>query len=265
MSGAVITTERIGGTVVWTLARPEVKNALNVELLTTLARAVEEAARDPELRCAVLSSQGDTFCAGGDLRELRDKDTPEGIEPFARAGEALCRALESLPVPVLAALPGSAYGGGAELALACDLRVADPRARLSFKQARMGVTTAWGTIPRLVRTVGHGTAARLLFTAEEVTAEAARALGLVNAVSAEGGALHAALAWAEAIEAGAAGAIRSMEGRVGGAHGQPERLGEEERARFMETWTSDEHREAFAAYFERRPPRWAQGRSRSGS
>ena len=255
---SVLAAERVGGTVIWTLTRPEAKNALSVELLTELARALDEASRDPSLRCAVLTARGDAFCAGGDLRELRDKDTPEAIAPFARAGEALCRALEELPVPVIAALPGIAYGGGAELALACDLRVADPRARLSFKQARMGVTTAWGTVPRLVSAVGHGTAARLLFTAEEVTAEDARALGLVDAVSAEGGALALALEWAAAVEAGAPGAIRAMKSLLGDARRRPERVADEERAKFLATWTGDEHREAFAAYFEKRPPRWAR-------
>src|SRR5208283_4813951 len=117
-----------------------------------------------------------------------------------------------LSVPVIAALPGAAIGGGAELAVACDLRVASPRASLSFKHAHMGVTTAWGILPRLVSLSGRAAASRLLLTAQTVEAAEALRLGLFDAVSADtpGACLELAERWADDIVRGAPLAVAGM-------------------------------------------------------
>ena len=167
----------------------------------------------------------------------------------------MCRALEDLDVPVIAALPGPAYGGGAELAVACDLRIADPKAKISFKQVRMGVTTAWGTIPRLVSLCGHSTAARLLYTAQEIGAVSALGMGLVDAVSEAGGAVAGALAWASDIAQGSPGAVASMKALLRESR---QSIVSHERGRFVATWSGADHAEAMEAYFSRRPPAWRQ-------
>jgi enoyl-CoA hydratase len=158
-------------------------------------------------------------------------------------------------VPVLAALPGAAIGGGAELALACDLRIADPRATLCFKHAHMGVTTAWGVLPRLVAAAGHAAAARLLLTGRVVDAEEGMRLGLFDAVSPAGGSLDHALAWAGEISRGAPLAIAGMKALLREAC-RAEDLRTFERGRFVSTWMSADHAEAVEAFFEGRPPRW---------
>jgi enoyl-CoA hydratase len=242
--------------IIWTLARPEAKNALNQALLVALGAAVANLDDTAGVRAAILTGQGDAFCAGGDLRELRNLETAESILPFVRAGEELCRRIEELPIPVIAAIPGTAFGGGAELAMACDLRVAERRARLSFKQVRMGVTTAWGTIPRVVAAVGEATAARLLLTGDELTAERAHALHLVDEVCDDGRSLEAALSLCDSIVRGAPGAIANMKALLRTARDRPDAVGEEERRRFLSTWSGAEHREAVTAYFERRQPGW---------
>ena len=173
-----------------------------------------------------------------------------------RSGTRLCARLGELDVPVIAAIPGVAYGGGAELALACDLRIADENAKISFKQVRMGVTTAWGSIPRLISIVGHGAASRLLFTAHEITALEARALGLVDYVADEGASVALALAWAHDIAAGAPRAVAEMKALLRTARAAPMALLGEERKRFITTWTGKEHADAIQAYFSRRPSRW---------
>jgi enoyl-CoA hydratase len=251
----VLRLERVGAFAVWTIDRPQTKNALDEKTMEALLSATRSARTDPALRAIVLTGAGDAFVSGGDLRELRDKNSVADAESFADAGSELCAELERLPVPVLAAIPGPAFGGGAELALACDLRIGDPAARISFKQVRMGVTTAWGTTSRLVAVVGAGAAARLLYTAQEIAADAARELGLLDAVSAPGGAVAMALSWAEDIALGAPGAVAEMKGLVQAARAE---LGKVERERFVATWTGAEHKEAVDAHFGKRRAVWSK-------
>jgi len=251
----MLRVERSGAFEIWTIARPEAKNALNLETLELLFRATERAATDAALRAVVLTGAGDAFASGGDLRELRDKTSAHDAEIFADAGARVCTALESLPVPVIAAIPGPAFGGGAELAVACDLRVAEPTAKISFKQVRMGVTTAWGTIGRLVAIVGHSSASRLLYTGHEVLGVNAMAMGLVDSVCESGTCVAAALAWASDIAQGSPQAVAEMKALLRATRID---VSVHEKQRFISTWSGPEHAQAMDAYFSRRPPPWTQ-------
>jgi enoyl-CoA hydratase len=253
----MLRVERQGHVVVWTVDRPEAKNALDHATLGELVDAVREAGSDPDVRAAILTGEGHTFVSGGDLRALRDKCSPQDAERFSDLGFDLCEALGELPFPVVGALPGPAIGGGAELALACDVRIAGVRARISFKHVRMGVTTAWGTVPRLIALVGAGAAARLLLAAHEVTAAEAKLLGLVDEVTANGLARTTALAWASDIADGSPAAVRDMKRLLRDATAPPAAARARERQLFVDTWSGADHREAVEAYFERRTPRWA--------
>lgn len=252
----MLRVEREGAVVVWTIDRPEAKNALDHATLNVLASAVSDAGRDTTLRAAVLTGAGHAFVSGGDLRELRDKNTAQDAERFSELGFDLCRAMTELPFPIVAALSGVAIGGGAELALACDLRVADVRAKIAFKQVRMGVTTAWGTVPRLIAAVGAGTAARLLYTAHEIGAAEAKLIGLVDEVTENGLARTTALAWASDIAQGSPKAIADMKRLIREASASARDVRSLERQLFVDTWSGPDHREAVEAYFERRPPVW---------
>ncbi len=247
--------ERVGTADVWTIDRPEAKNALDRKTVEALLGALAHARTDSSLRAVVLTGAGGAFVSGGDLRELRDRNSRADAEEFAAAGAELCAGLEGLRVPVLAAIAGPALGGGAELAVACDLRVGDPTARIAFKQVRMGVTTAWGTMARLVTLVGASGAARLLYTAHDVTADTAMALGLLDAVSLPGEAVTFALAWAAEIAQGSPAAVADMKALVRAARTAGEVAGME-RERFVATWTGPDHAEAMEAYFARRAPAW---------
>jgi enoyl-CoA hydratase/carnithine racemase len=245
-----------GGVVVWTIDRPAAKNALDYATLDALLGAVREAAHDRDLRAAVLTGAGDAFVSGGDLRELRGRHSQQEAERLSDAGYALTSAIVELPIPVIAALPGPAIGGGAELALACDMRIADMRARIGFKHVRMGVTTSWGTIPRLIGLVGAGTAARLLYGAPEIAAAEAKSIGLVDEVTENGLARTTALAWASEIALGSPKAIAETKRLVREAQATARDVRALERRVFVDTWTGADHRDAVEAYFERRPPRW---------
>jgi enoyl-CoA hydratase len=248
--------EQQGEVAVWTLNRPEAKNALDSATFAALGRAIAEAAASPGLRAVVLTGAGGTFASGGDLRELRAALGPEDAVRLADAGRAVCDGLGALAVPVVAALPGPAIGGGAELAMACDLRVADPRASLCFKHARMGVTSAWGVLPKLAAVVGHATASRLLLTAQPLDAPEALRVGLLDAVAAEGECVSLAVQWALDVARGAPGATRELKALLRETLPGAAELRASERARFVATWTSHDHREAVEAYFEGRPPVW---------
>lgn len=247
--------ERQGGVVIWTVDRPGAKNALDHATLDSLTSGIREAARDRDVRAAIITGAGDVFVSGGDLRELRNRHSAEDAERLTDAGYDLTTAIAEAPFPVIAALAGPAIGGGAELAIACDMRVADLRARIGFKQVRMGVTTAWGSVPRLVALVGAGAAARLLFSAQEVPAAEAKLLGLVDEVTENGVAMTTALAWASDIALGSPKAIaetkRLLRETVAARDVRPL-----ERQVFVDTWSGPDHRDAVEAYFERRPPRW---------
>jgi enoyl-CoA hydratase len=244
-----------GRVAIWTIDRPEAKNALDRKTLGDLLAATVEARDDRTLRAIVITGAGGAFVSGGDLRELRDQTSARDAETFADLGGKLCAGLEGLPVPVLAAIPGPAFGGGAELALACDLRIGDEAARISFKQVRMGVTTAWGTIGRLVAIVGRSAAARLLYAAQEIPADGARAMGLLDAVSPLGGSVALALEWAADITLGSPDAVAEMKALLRAV--RPE-IGPLERERFVATWTSPDHKEAVLAHFGRRPTSWTR-------
>ncbi len=249
--------ERRGGVEIWTLDRPQARNALDAATFHDLEQAAGRAAGDEALRAIVLTGDGDVFASGGDLRELRTALGPDDAERLATTGTWVCDRLAALAVPVIAALPGAAIGGGAELAVACDLRVAAPAASLCFKHAHMGVTTAWGTLPRLVSLVGIAAASRLLLTAQPVGATEAMRLGLVDAVSDElpGAPLALALRWADDVTKGAPLAVAGMKAMLRAAS-QSDALRTLERERFLQSWASADHADAVEAFFEKRAPRW---------
>jgi enoyl-CoA hydratase/carnithine racemase len=252
----VVVVERLGAVVIWTIDRPQAKNAVDHATLGQLIDAVAEAERDRSLRAAILTGGGHTFVSGGDLRELRDKNTPQDAEGFSDLGWDLTRTMAELPFPIICAMPGPAIGGGAELALACDMRVADVRAKLSFKQVRMGVTTAWGTVPRLISLVGAGTAARLLYASHDIFAAEAKLIGLVDEVTENGLARTTALAWASDIAEASPRAVAEMKRLVRETTQTARDVRALERQLFVETWSGPDHAEAVEAYFDRRPTRW---------
>lgn len=166
-----------------TINRPERRNALSLELLDRLGDAFTRFAADPALKCAVLTATGDRcFAAGGDLKELDAVRSEAETLAMSRRARTALDAVRRFPVPVLAALNGHALGGGAELAMACDLRVATAQAELGFLQAQLNVTTAWGGGIDLLALVGPARGLALLLEARRIPAAEARELGLLQRV-----------------------------------------------------------------------------------
>lgn len=181
----VVLTEVAGSVLYVTVNRPDKRNALSREVLAKLKHAFTEFAGASELRVAVLSGTGDkSFAAGGDLRDLATVRTHEEARHMAEQAHDALDAIRAFPVPVVAALNGDALGGGAELAVACDFRVAASHVHIGFIQGRLNIATAWGGGADLMRLVGITNALRLLAASARLDAAGAQLLGLVDAVGA---------------------------------------------------------------------------------
>jgi enoyl-CoA hydratase len=248
MSENALLVEAVGPLLRVTLNRPDKRNALSRALLEELRAAFVERADDPELRLAVLSGAGDkSFAAGGDLRDLASVRSRDEAAEMADQAKATLDAIRYFPVPVVAALNGDALGGGAELALACDFRVAAASARLGFLQGRINITTAWGGGIDLLHTIGRSKALALLCTGEMVGGDRALELGVFDRVAGEGEGLDAAvddfiaplLRQAPQVLRGFKElAVRSFQGAT---RDDLDRL---ETALFSETWVHQDHWDA---------------------
>ena len=164
-----------------TINRPDALNSLNVETLEALGDAIDEAAStDP--RVLVLTGAGEkAFAAGADIAYMQDIDTEEA-QAYAERGHRVVNSLEDFPAPVIAAVNGYAFGGGCEIALACDLRVASERAVIGQTEIDLGIIPGWGGTQRLPRLVGDEMARRMIFFGERVDAQDAQEYGLVGDV-----------------------------------------------------------------------------------
>ncbi len=164
-----------------TIDRPKALNALNPEVLNDL-EAVVDAIDAEKTRCVVITGAGPkSFVAGADIGAMRTMTKDEG-RAFSARGNAVFRKIEKLPMPVIAAVNGYALGGGCELSLCCDIRIASENARFGQPEAGLGITPGFGGTQRLARTVGVGKAKEMIYTCRNVKAEEALSIGLVNAV-----------------------------------------------------------------------------------
>lgn len=252
----VLRVEAREHTWVLTVDRPETKNAVDPAVHDALAGAVARIEAEPRVRAVVLTGAGESFLSGGDLKFIRDHASEETLALSQRMTALLDR-LEALPVPVIAAINGWAFGGGCEIALACDYRVAEERAKVSLRQAAMGLTTGWSGATRLARSLPRSTALRLLATSEVLDAHAAASLGLVDEVVPDGQSLERALALGAAVAACSPRAIAGMKRVLAAAYGSDaERSRAVEWEVFRELWGAEDHREALDAFFAKRRPCW---------
>ncbi|XP_037094306.1 methylglutaconyl-CoA hydratase, mitochondrial-like [Pollicipes pollicipes] len=170
------------GIVAISMNRPAAKNAISRNMLSAMAEAVESVQFDRTVRAVIIRSLvPGAFCAGADLKE-RARMKPHEVGPFVSRARGLMSQLEALPMPVIAALDGVALGGGLEMALACDLRVAAAPAKLGLVETRLAIIPGAGGTQRLPRLVGAARAKELMFTAEVLDGEQAAAIGLVEHV-----------------------------------------------------------------------------------
>ncbi|WP_313673014.1 enoyl-CoA hydratase [Mycolicibacterium sp.] len=240
----MIGIERVGDVTTIELQRPERRNALNSELVDTLRDAVEKAAAD-DVRAIVLTGSGTVFCAGADL------SGDVFAAGFPDKAIALNKAIDAVPVPVIAAINGPAIGAGVQLAMVCDLRVVAPGAYFQFPIARYGLALDNWSIRRLASLAGHGRARAMLLAAEKLDADTALTTGMANRI----GTLADAQAWAAEIAGFAPLSLRHSK-RVLNDDGAYEEQGEEHKSLFDRAWSSHDVIEAQVARIEKRAARF---------
>ncbi|PWI05300.1 enoyl-CoA hydratase [Streptomyces sp. NWU339] len=239
------------------LDRPKAMNAVSTEMARSVARACAELGRDPEVRVVVLTSSHErAFCVGADLKERNSFSDADLVRQRPVARGAYTGVLE-LPVPTVAAVHGFALGGGFELALSCDVIVADRTAVLGLPEVSVGVIPGGGGTQLLPRRVGAARAAELIFTARRVEAAEARELGLVDELVEAGRDREEALAMAARIAANSPVGLRAAKRalRLGQGLDLPAGL-EVEDAAWRSVAFSGDRAEGVAAFNEKRKPNW---------
>ncbi|MEV0701625.1 enoyl-CoA hydratase-related protein [Saccharopolyspora sp. NPDC050389] len=254
----VLLTQDTAGVRLLTLNRPEAFNSLDVELKQALIAALREAAADDSVRALVITGAGKAFCAGQDLKEhiaLLNSGDPAPLNTVEEHYNPIIRAVTSMPKPVIAAVNGTAAGAGASLAYACDLRVAASNAKFLMAFANVGLSADSGASWTLPRLIGYGRAMELLLLAEPVVAEEALRIGMVNRVVDAGEAVAAATELATRMAAGPTSAYARIKEAMlaAAAEGLAEALAVEAGAQAEAGATAD-HREAVAAFVEKRTP-----------
>jgi methylglutaconyl-CoA hydratase len=253
-----VRVEQRGGVAVWTIDRPDRMNALSRAVLTSLGSLSREAASNPSIRAIVITGAGDrAFSAGADLKErqeMSDDDVRAQIDLYRSELGPLDRS----PKPVVAAINGLALGGGVELALCCDLRVASATAEFALPETSLGIIPGAGGTQRLPRIVGEGRAKEMILLGRRLTAAEALAWGLVNRVTSAGtSVVDDAVAWIRPIAEGApiaqAAALEAID------RGLDESLETGlmiEKVGYDKTIATADRREALAARAAKRPPRF---------
>lgn len=199
MDQPVIVEQREGQIAILQLNRPQVMNSFNFAMLRGLQEKIEALRFDRDIRVVIIRGAGDkAFCAGADLKERATLSDIE-VKQFILTIRNLFTAIENLPKPVIAAVNGIALGGGTELALACDIRIAAATASMGLTETRLAIIPGAGGTQRLPRLIGRGKAKELIFTGRRVKADEALAIGLVNQVAAPEKLMDDALAMARMI------------------------------------------------------------------
>jgi enoyl-CoA hydratase/carnithine racemase len=256
-----VRVEQQGGVAVWTIDREARANALSRPTLLAFGKLAREAANNPSIRAIVVTGAGDkAFCGGADLKERQGMS-----ENDVRVQVGLYRTelgpLDRSPKPVVAAINGAALGGGLELALCCDLRVAAPHAQLGLPETSLGIIPGAGGTQRLPRIVGEARAKEMILLARRLTADEALTWGLVNRVTPAGkSVVEDAIEWLRPIAEGAPIAQGAALEAIDRSFDVTLELGLElERVSYDRTLVSEDRREALTAFAEKRKPRF-QGR-----
>ena len=251
-----VTSERRGPLAIWTIDRPDRRNALSRSVVRELGRLAREASNDRTLRCVIVTGAGDqAFCAGADLKE-RQGMIEEEVRDFLSLYRVSLRELDRLGVPTIAAIDGVAFGGGLELALSCDLRIASRTAKLGLTETSLGIIPGAGGTQRLARELPASKLKELILFATRLDAQEALELGIVNRLADPGQrALDAALAWCAPLLEGAPIALSAALSAIDAAYDLPLEEGlSVERLAYERTLASKDRLEALAAFAGKRKP-----------
>ena len=244
------------GVGIITINRPESMNALNAEVLAELRENVELVAKDERIKVCIITGEGKAFVAGADIAQMA-KMTPAQALEFAGLGSGVFSSIENMGKPVIAAINGFALGGGCELALACDIRLASEKAKLGQPEVGLGITPGFGGTQRLVRAIGPAKAKELIFTGKIIPANEAHAIGLVNHVYPVETLMDEALKLASEIATKAPIALMYSKRAINEGIETDLQSGLElEKNLFSQCFTTSDQKEGMEAFLAKRPPEY---------
>lgn len=253
MTNSLLVDNRTDHITILTLNRPAQRNALDLATMHALAHAVTTLENDPLIRAVIITGAGsESFCSGLDLYEFSIRTSADEARSMLSLMSDTLMRLENLPVPVIAAINGYALGGGSELAVACDLRIADEQTRLGFVHAKNALTTGWGASQRLLRIVGYARAMDILLTSRVLRAPELLAIGLANRVVEAGSSLEHAIHYAQYISQNSLAVVKGMKALLQTSLNEPfETVQNLERELFPPLWEAPEHVRSVEAYLRR--------------
>ncbi|MBC2722401.1 enoyl-CoA hydratase-related protein [Desulfosporosinus sp.] len=237
-----------------TINRPKVLNALNAEVLSELDQIISNICQDKEIDVVIFSGAGEkAFVAGADISEMKDK-SPQESYTFARQGQVLFQRIQELPQPTIAAINGFALGGGCELAMSCDMRIATDKAKFGQPEVALGIIPGFGGTQRLPRLIGRAKAMEIILTGRTISAVEALDLGLVNKVVSAENLLAEAVNLAEAILAKGPYAIRQAKVAINKGLEVDINIGCELEGNLFALCFGEEQKEGMSAFLEKRAP-----------
>ncbi len=247
--------QKIENIAILTLNRSEAMNAMSKELLDALNKYIVEINRDKAIHCTIITGSAEkAFCAGADLKERKGMAEEQVIEAVSYIGETV-RNVENMKMPVIAALNGAAFGGGLELALGCDIRIAADHVKTGLTETSLAIIPGAGGTQRLTRLIGLGKAKQLIFTAKPVTAEKALEIGLVEQVVSSDNLLDSAVEMAKMIAKNGPVALRQAKTAINQGYQSDITTGLSiEHLCYKETIPTQDRIEGLQAFKEKRKP-----------
>ncbi len=234
--------------------RPKAMNALNTETLCELSQIIDEINLDQDVKVLILTGEGKAFVAGADIVEMKDK-TPEEARVFAELGMNTFRKIELMEKPVIAAVNGFALGGGCELSMSCDIRIAGEKAKFGQPEVGLGITPGFAGTQRMSRLVGTGKAKELIFTAKMINAAEAEKIGLVNAAVGQDELMDKAMEMAKKIAANSPIAVKYAKSAINRGYETDIETGMYiEKDIFGLCFATEEQTEGMTAFVEKRKP-----------
>ncbi len=254
LSSDNVIIEKQGNIAILYINRPKALNALNTDLLKGLNCAIDKLMNDEDTYVVILTGKGKAFVAGADIGEMKDM-TPVEARAFADKGLSLFRKIELMDKPIIASVNGFALGGGCELSMACDIRIASDRAKFGQPEVGLGITPGFGGTQRLSRLVGEGRAKELIFTADVIGADEAYRIGLVNQVVESDKLMDTAMEMANKIVSKGQLAIRYSKDAINrGGQVDLDTGMSIEKNLFGLCFASEDQKEGMAAFLEKRKP-----------
>lgn len=235
------------------LSSPGTLNVLGITALTSLEAALADLGEDRRIKALIITGVKH-FCAGADIREMKDMNQEEA-EAFARLGHRICDTIEGMEKPVIAAVCGYCLGGGCELALACDIRLASEDSKLGQPEVNLGLIPGFGGTQRLTRLVGIGRAKELILTGRIFDAGEAVSMGLVNSVTGNDELVQKADETAEALTQKGPLALGAAKKLINGSREIKSGL-QTEIESFSKCFATEDHKEGIKAFLDKRRPRF---------